>query len=341
MFNLTLLIPGLLGSYTDIPREEQPQFPAIETLLAKATVRKFPPGSFYRNLGELFDLEKPASGDLPIAPLSRLIDGLERPEGIWMRADPVHLAAGVNGMRLNAASALALTQHDAIILAAALEDFFREQNWKLEVPLPDRWYVRLPKLPAITTTELDRVIGRDIQPWLPEGPDRHFWHRLSNEIQMLLYASEMNRERELRGELAVNSLWFWGAGQLPDILPRKWSTVYSDDPAAQGLAMLSGARFAELPETLQVNVSGLAATGNMLVATANRLSESIKEDFSAWLESMEELEQHWFAPILTALRAGQLTEVQVFADGHQFTIHRNSLLKFWCLRRSVIDYLAD
>ncbi|MBF8269179.1 MAG: hypothetical protein HW386_888 [Gammaproteobacteria bacterium] len=341
MYNLTLLIPGLLGSHTNLTREEQPQFPAIETLLAKASVHKFPTASFYLDLSELFDLEKPAAGDLPIAPLSRLIDGLERPEGVWMRADPVHLAAGTNGLRLIAEPELALSQHDAIILAATLEEFFKEQNWKLEVPLPDRWYVRLPQLPAITTTELDCVIGRDIQPWLPVGPDRNFWHRLSNEIQMILHASEMNRERERRGELPVNSLWFWGVGQLPEILPRKWSTVYSDDPAAQGLAMLSGARFAALPESLQTGVNGLTATGNVLVATATRLSESIKQDFDTWVDAMLELEERWFEPVLSALREGQLTELQVIADGHQFTLHRNSLLKFWSLRRSVIDYLAD
>ena len=339
MYNLTLLIPGLLGTASDIPSEEQPRFPAIETLLARAVVRRFPVVSFYRSLGELFDLVKPAAGDLPIAPISRLIDGLERPEGIWMRADPVHLTVGRTGLNLNDATALALTQHDAIILAAALEEFFKEHDWKLEVPVAGRWYVRLPKLPAITTTELDSVIGRDVRPWLPAGPDRNDWQSLSNEVQMILHASEMNRERERRGELPVNSLWFWGIGTLPEILPRNWTTVYSDDPVAQGLAMLSGTRFVELPENLQADIAGFA-TGNVLVATNTHLPESIKQDLNLWETSMWQLEQRWFEPVLTALRAGSLEEIKFITDGHLFTVHRNSLLKFWRLRRSVTDFLS-
>jgi len=340
MSSLTLLMPGLLGSYADIPRMEQPPFPALGTLVAKAARRKFPAVSFYRILCELFDLEQPVGGDLPIAPLSRLIDGLETPAGVWMRADPVHLAAGQTGLHLADASALVLSQHDAIILAAALEDFFKEHGWVLEVPLPDRWYIRLPRLPAVTTTELDRVVGRDIQPWLPAGEDQQDWRRLCNEIQILLHACDVNHARERRGELPVNSLWFWGIGVLPEILQRKWTRVYSDDPAAQGLAMLSGARFEAIPESLLAGAGGFDATGDILVASATPPAGAIEHDFDNWLEAMRELDQRWFVPLLQALRDGALAQVQIITDGHEFTLRRHSLLKFWRLRESIVDYLG-
>jgi hypothetical protein len=308
-------------------------------LLAKARLIRFPVTSYYRDLGQLFDLNKPESGDLPIASLTRLIDGVERPEGIWMRADPVHLATGSNGLRMADASNFSLTQHDAIVLAAALEEFFKEQHWKLEVPQPGRWYVRLPQKPAIVTTEIDRVAGRDVRPWLPDGPDRRIWDRLMNEIQMLLHACEVNREREQRGELPVNSLWFWGIGSLPEILNRKWTRIYSDDPAAHGLAMLSGTKFEGLPDSMHYRVSGFAAAGNVLVASATRMYGNARPGLEAWLQSMEELERQWFAPILQALRAGALERVRIITDGHQFTVHRASLLKFWRLREPIVDYM--
>jgi hypothetical protein len=340
MVHLTLLIPGLSGAHAGITGAETPRFPALETLLAKAAARRMANVSYYHGLCALFDLDKPAGGDLPIAPLSRLVDGLERPEGVWMRADPVHLAAGRDGVRLTDASALNLTQHDAIILAASLEEFFRDQHWKLEVPLPHRWYVRLPGPPAIATTEIDRVVGQDIRPWLPEGPERQSWLRVCNEIQMLLHACDVNRERARRGDLPVNGLWFWGIGALPEILPRRWTRIYSDDPAAQGLAMLSGTRFSELPETITVDETGVTAAGNVLVATAAQLAGSNNQDFSRWRESLMKLERRWFEPLLQAAQDGRLGELQIMTDGYRFIIRRRSFLKFWRRPKSVVDYPA-
>lgn len=338
MFRLTLLLPGLLGSFTGLPEDEKPKFTALETLLARAGIRKIPQRSFYAGLCELFELARPAGGDLPLAPLGRLIDGAERPHGYWMRADPVHLAAGRDGVRLVDASSLAMTQHDAIIFAATLEGLFKEYGWKLEVPQPERWYVRLPEKPAITTVEVDFVSGRNIQTCLPAGPDSSQWLRITNEIQMSLHACEMNREREARGDLPVNGLWFWGAGCLPDILPRTWSRLYSDDPVAQGLAMLSGTEFRELGDGFNDVAGDFKGGGDVLVACLTALSGSNNQDINTWLDRLGKLEQAWFEPLLTAVDEKRLDELVLVTDGYRFTVNKYAFLRFWRRRRSVIDY---
>lgn len=338
MFRLTLLLPGLLGSFTGLPDDEKPKFPAVEALLARAGIRRIPRRSFYRDLCALLALEKPHGADLPAAPLARLIDGAETPNGIWMRADPVHLAVGRDSVRLIDSAALSMTQHDAIIFAAALEGLFNDYNWKLEVPLPERWYVRLPQKPAITTSEIDSVTGKDIQAFLPEGADGNEWLRLTNEIQMLLHNCEMNREREQRGDLAVNSLWFWGIGALPEILPRKWSRIYSDDPVAQGLAMLSSTEFMELPDNFKEVTAASSAGGDVLIASVTALSGSRNQDINAWLGSVEQVEQYLFQPLLGAIRDKMLDELVVMTDGWKFTVNRYSFLRFWRRRKSIIDY---
>ena len=338
MFRLTLLLPGLLGSFTGLPVDEKPKFPAVESLLARAGIRRTPHRSFYRCLCELSGLSGPDSSDLPLAALSRLVDGAERPEGIWMRADPVHLAAGRDGIRLVDSSSLSMTQHDAIIIAATLEGLFKEYQWRLEVPLPERWYVRLPQHPAITTWEIDSVSGRNIRPYLPAGPDSSGWLRLTNEIQMLLHDCEMNSEREQRGILPINSLWFWGIGELPEILPRTWTRLYSNDPVAQGLAMLSGTEFAQLPSGFSEVANNGDSGGNVLVACKDALSSSKKQDINIWLDSLEQMEQHWFGPILDAIRQKSLHELVIITDGHEFTINRYSFLRIWRRQKSIIDH---
>ena len=47
-----------------------------------------------------------------------------------------------------------------------------------------------------------------------EGAER--WRALLNESQIVLHNHPINAVREARGAVAVNSLWFWGAGTLPD-----------------------------------------------------------------------------------------------------------------------------
>ena len=338
MSRLTLLLPGLLGSFTGMPDEEKPGFPAIESLLARAGRQQISRRSFYSDLCDLCALDKPAGGDLPVAPLGRLIDGAEHPDGIWMRADPVHLAVGRDSVRLHDSASLSMTQHDAIIFAAALEGLFKEYNWKLEVPLPERWYVRLPHKPAITTHEIDYVTGKDIQSFLPSGPESNQWLRLTNEVQMLLHACDINQEREQRGAPAINSLWFWGIGALPGILPRKWTRIYSNDPAAQGLAMLSGTEFLQLPEQFNAAENGFESGDDVLLACATALTGTRHQDINKWLESLEQLEQNWFEPIAVAVNRKLLDELIVISDGYEFIINRYSPLRFWRRRRSVIDY---
>ena len=49
---------------------------------------------------------------------------------------------------------------------------------------------------------------------LPAGNEGSVWRRRMNEAQMVLHAHPGNEAREARGELPVNSVWFWGAGEL-------------------------------------------------------------------------------------------------------------------------------
>ena len=62
---------------------------------------------------------------------------------------------------------------------------------------------------------LDRVIGRDVDPWLPSGASARLLRRLQNEMQMLLYTHPINEARAARRDLPINSLWFSGTGCLP------------------------------------------------------------------------------------------------------------------------------
>ena len=87
----------------------------------------------------------------------------------WIRADPVHLQADRDRLILVDAAALDLTQDEANRLAAELQEPYRADGWLLKAPRPERWYLKPPTAPQITTTALPDVVARNIQQYLPRG----------------------------------------------------------------------------------------------------------------------------------------------------------------------------
>lgn len=336
MPSLTFLLPGLSGPFPNLHKDAVPRLAALETLLARSRKRRSGYLTFYQHLCGLFGVEQERGRDLPIAPLSRLVDDTERPEGIWMRADPVHLRAGLNDLMLIDTTDITLSQHDAILLGTPLHEIFNGLGWTFEIPMAKRWYLRLDTYPDAQTTEISEVRGKDVQHLMPQGGDRPRLDRLMTEVQMTLHNNHHNLEREWRGEPVLNSLWFWGCGRLPDGIDATWTKVISDDPVAGGLAIMSGIPFVSPPEDLETLLEDAGGSDNILLVRDDLLVYAGYQDFSAWEQSIDALEDSWFAPALDALQLGDLDRVTIISDGIVYRTGRYSLKKFWCRRRALI-----
>jgi hypothetical protein len=59
------------------------------------------------------------------------------------------------------------------------------------------------------------VLGKTANPYVEQTRENLPWYRLTNEIQMFMHQHAVNQQRLLQGQTPINSLWFWGAGQLP------------------------------------------------------------------------------------------------------------------------------
>jgi len=336
MPSLTFLLPGLTGPFPNLHKDAVPRLPALETLLAKAGKRRSGYLTFYQQLCGLFGVEQEQGRDLPIAPLSRLMDDSGRPEGIWMRADPVHLRAGLNDLILIDTTDITLSQHDAILLGTPLHEIFNDLGWTLEIPMAKRWYLRLDDYPNAQTTEISEVRGKDVQHLMPQGGDRPRLDRLMTEVQMTLHNNQHNLEREWRGEPVLNSLWFWGCGRLPDALHMSWSMMISDDPVAQGLATLSGMPVVTPPEDAETLLENADDSDNIIMVRDDLLVYTNYQDFASWEQAIDGLEDSWFAPVLDALKQGELDRVTIICDGIEYRIGRHTLKKFWCRRKAVL-----
>ena len=339
MNSLTLFIPGLLNPARDLSEEDEPEVPFLKKLLACATREPLVPFGFSDALSMLFKLKGQAGRDFPIAAITHLVDDIQSTEGIWMRADPAHLAADHRSLILMDASTFTLDRHDALVLAASVKDILAARGMRLEVPVINRWYVSLDALPPVTTTPVHEAAGRDIHACMPAGAGQLEWAQLLNEIQMALHASEGNTAREQRREKPVNSLWFWGAGSLPALAVCPWSRVYTDEEIARGFALLAKIPCAELPDNVEDILDTAAADEDVLVVISFGLRHSQYHDLQGWLDFVDYLEQFWLADMPSYLRDGELNELVILTEHQQFTIRRSSLRKFWRRKRSLRSYL--
>lgn len=193
-------------------------------------------------------LDVPAS-----AALSRLGEGDLDVDAVrahrWLRAEPAWIRPDISGARLYAVGAmLPLDRNDAASFIRELQPLFDDAGYQLEVVTPHRWYLRMPLgsvVPRFATPAV--ALGADPFDHLPEGEGARAWRGLDNEVQITLHQHSRNQERQRRGLLPVNALWWWGDADLPDAASGVTPTIHSDDPLLHGLARMANMRPAALP----------------------------------------------------------------------------------------------
>lgn len=241
------------------------------------------------------------------AALTRQVDAGDAAGSLWLRADPANVAPDMQGARLMAsAETLRLEPADTAALLPALQPLFAGFGFQLDAPSPSRWYLRLPDdtpLPAFTAP--DRALGDDLFEHLPEGDDSRRWRALLTEAQVVLHQHPWNEQRMAQGRRAVNSLWFWGAGRLPQSVRTGHAQVRSRDALLQGLAAMAGVR----------------VDGDQAVDALVDLRQ---------LRSLDQLTRDAIAPLLDAIGRGELRELLLdFEDGARYRIHRGQRWHFW------------
>ena len=152
-------------------------------------------------------------GNLPFAAFAAAADGVDVGDLAWGLITPVHWQVGRDHVVLADPAALKLEADESRALFDAVRGLFESEGFKLAWGAPTRWYAAHDSLATLPCASLDRVIGRNVEPWLPQPPHARLLRRLQSEVQLLLYPHPINEAREARGELSVNSFWLSGCGR--------------------------------------------------------------------------------------------------------------------------------
>jgi hypothetical protein len=127
---------------------------------------------------------------------------------------PCFWHVGTDQVQMLHPDGLQLTEAESREVLAIMQPYFAEDGITLHYSAPTCWYAHSPLFDGLATASLDRVVGRNVNAWMPEGAQAAPLRRLQNEMQMLLYTHAFNNRRQAAGQLPVNSFWVSGAGAL-------------------------------------------------------------------------------------------------------------------------------
>jgi hypothetical protein len=151
-------------------------------------------------------------GALPWAARLAAADGIDVGAAAWGLLTPVHWRVGSDAVHLADPHALSLGEAQSRALFDAVRPLFDSEGFTMAWGASLRWYGAHPDFAAFPTASLERVIGRNVERWLPTQAQAQLVRRLQSEVQMLLYTHPVNEQREAAGVPVVNSFWLSGCG---------------------------------------------------------------------------------------------------------------------------------
>jgi hypothetical protein len=252
-------------------------------------------------------------------PCAAVLGGLDPASApAWALAQPVHLAAGLDHLRLAPLAAAALDDTDGDALARAFDAHFGTRGYTVAARLPHEWVLRCDEWHDCRTFDPLVAVGRNVHEFMPTGPHGARVRNLINETQMLWHEHPANERRARRRELAVNSLWPWGFGAAVSNAARvALPPLLADDPWLLGWWRLNDA-----------STTPVAAVGSSSIVPGTRIAVTRPADVDA-ATSLGQLDTAVLAPLRRAIERGAIGALRLRTGNREIVLDRHARWRFW------------
>jgi len=313
----------------------------LSRALSRSQARPLPAGTLATVALSLFDVPFQEDRQAPVAAFACLGDTGQAPSGYCLCADPVHLRADTHGLILFDAATFTFSDPESQALLGAVAEFLAVDGWQLVHTRSGRWYLQGTEQQELLTTPLPLLRGSPVADFLPRGKDAPAWRQRFNEIQMLMHAHPVNRQRAERSQPLVNSLWIWGGGLLPAPGRKCFDRVVTDNAVTRGLAEWNTANCMAVPDSADCLLNDMAQGERVLVTLDALDIPAAYDDFELWNTVLERYERDWFEPLISALAKRRLSTVDILpVNGRRYRSTFTCMLKFWQRARSYRDVLT-
>jgi hypothetical protein len=215
-----------------------------------------------------------------------------------------------------------------------LNQLFHEDGFEFIVGTPGRWYLRCRQAPDVSFTAIDKVLGRNILPFMPAGKDEALWRRYLNEIQMQMTASGVNQQRAESGMAEINSVWCWGGGQLPESGSSPFERVYTQQAFTRGLSRYMHVDAEAVP----------ASAGQCLMHDAVQLVEFAempeRDDLRGMVQFLASLQREYLSSLWSDIKLGKLDELVIYFAGQRFCLNRKTMRRWWRWPRQLDELVS-
>jgi hypothetical protein len=295
--------------------------PAFANLCALGTWKLDAEHALEASLCKQFGVKKQT--DWPLAPLALMGEGAQQKAGNWFLVHPVHFVLQRDFFTLG--DTVTLTADELELLVVDLNQHFSQDGLRFVPSKSGEFlYLHVNDDVDVATYLLSEAMGRDVGKHMPQGKDGMKFQALLNEVQMLLHDHPLNRAREEKGLLAMNSLWLYGGGSFKEInqsAQKPAFKLFANDSLSMGLAEWSGISIG-----LVKDYASLKLACDAVIVMANNSN----------------LESDWFAPMLKSLKQKELETLRCHFDVHgmTFTLHINprDTWKFWRKLKPITTY---
>jgi hypothetical protein len=240
--------------------------------------------------------------------------------GSWCIAQPVHLVAGLDHLRLAPLSQAAPTLDEARELGARVSSHFGPDELTVAAFVPGAWLLRFARSIDCSTQPPDAVVGHNVHDFMPAGRDGARVRSLMNEIQMLLHEHPINLRRERARQLPVNGWWLWGFGDAPADASAervdRWS-LRTDDRWLRAVWGALGSAAGDITA-----VADDLLRGDTLVALSQPPMERAADTLTA-------VDAGLLSLLASHVRAGTIQSVDLLAGSATLRIERSARLRFW------------
>jgi len=256
--------------------------------------------------------EKPQTGsDLPLV-------HLETGDTRCLRIDPCYLVADRDRLLLFTDD-ITLSRADSEAFMTEIQPLFTDFGGELRQSPDGHFLLQMESLPEVNFSALDEVSGKSVDAYLPKGNDRQDWIRLWNEVQMQLYGSEFNQTRIENKQLAINGIWFCGAGQC-DVKESPWEKVQGQSMLLKQLANKSTTPFVE---DCAFDLASVSAGQHLWLAQGINLDTD-------WLGQMQSFDETVLKPLWQACRSAKIASITLQIPEHgSYQLGILDSWKFW------------
>ena len=339
---MTITVQAVLPGLFDLPLHElesellQQGLPNLNRMLRLATAK---PNQAY-TVDEILNTalaghvlsQAPLQG-LPMAQAFAAADAVEVEHLLLCQA--VHLRPDMHNAVIVPVHLNPDNVQDINILINDLGDLFKV-DCDISVIADGRFLLQLRQFNApVHYPHILSVLGKTVNPYMEQTRQILPWYKLLNEIQMFLHQHEVNQRRTQRGLLAINSLWFWGAGSRPHPLNSRLAW-YCDDTLLN--------QFAESLELAPQSCSSIdsdAGSRDSLVIDL-RLMEWLKTGLDTPLDQLLlDIDCKLLQPLLTMIEKGRIQVVLRAGYEFDFELKPPARFKFWRQHKTLCSWASN